>query len=184
MLESALVAGICSAGAEAVVACTLPTSAIAYLTRHSGYDAGVVISASHNTVEYNGIKFFNSSGYKLADEIEDRIEDIIMNGSETIPQPTGKKIGRRVRLKKAAQDYMDFVVETTDVRLDGMKVVLDCANGAAKRSRSVDLCCSARRSSPTTTCRTVRISMRTAGPPIRPVVQAGVRAWRGRGARL
>ncbi|MEG2361001.1 MAG: phosphoglucosamine mutase [Christensenella sp.] len=131
MLESALVAGICSAGAEAVVACTLPTSAIAYLTRHSGYDAGVVISASHNTVEYNGIKFFNSNGYKLADELEDRIENIIMNNSETIPQPTGKKIGRRVRLKKAAQDYIDFVVESTDVSLDGLKVVLDCANGAA-----------------------------------------------------
>lgn len=131
MLESALVAGICSAGAEAVVACTLPTSAIAYLTRHSGYDAGVVISASHNTVEYNGIKFFNSNGYKLADEIEDRIENIIMNQSEEVPQPTGKKIGRRVRLKKAAQDYIDFVVESTDVSLDGLKVVLDCANGAS-----------------------------------------------------
>ena len=131
MLESALVAGICSAGAEAVVACTLPTSAIAYLTRHSGYDAGVVISASHNTVEYNGIKFFNSNGYKLADEIEDRIENIIMNHSEEVPQPTGKKIGRRVRLKKAAQDYIDFVVESTDVSLDGLKVVLDCANGAS-----------------------------------------------------
>ncbi|MEA5004267.1 MAG: phosphoglucosamine mutase [Christensenella sp.] len=131
MLESAMVAGICSAGAEAVVACTLPTSAIAYLTRHSGYDAGVVISASHNTVEYNGIKFFNSSGYKLADEIEDRIENIILNDAEEIPQPTGKKIGRRVRLKKAAQDYIDFVVETTDVSLEGLKIVLDCANGAA-----------------------------------------------------
>lgn len=131
MLESAMVAGICSAGAEAVVACTLPTSAIAYLTRHSGYDAGVVISASHNTMEYNGIKFFNSNGYKLADEIEDRIENIILNNSEEVPQPTGRKIGRRVRLKKAAQDYIDFVVETTDVNLDGMKIVLDCANGAA-----------------------------------------------------
>ena len=131
MLESALVAGICSAGAEAVVACTLPTSAIAYLTRHSGYDAGVVISASHNTVEYNGIKFFNSNGYKLADEIEDRIENIIMNHSEEVPQPTGKKIGRRVRLKKAAQDYIDCVVESTDGSLDGLKVVLDCANGAS-----------------------------------------------------
>ncbi|MEA4853674.1 MAG: phosphoglucosamine mutase [Christensenella sp.] len=131
MLESAMVAGICSAGAEAVVACTLPTSAIAYLTRHSGYDAGVVISASHNTVEYNGIKFFNSNGYKLADEIEDRIENIIVNHSENVPQPTGKKIGRRVRLKKAAQDYIDFIVETTDISLDGMKIVLDCANGAA-----------------------------------------------------
>lgn len=131
MLESALVAGICSAGADAVVACTLPTAAIAYLTRHSGYDAGVVISASHNTVEYNGIKFFNSNGYKLADEIEDRIEAIILQDAEEIPQPTGKKIGRRVRLKKAAQDYIDFVVESTDVSLEGLKVVLDCANGAA-----------------------------------------------------
>ncbi|MEF9864106.1 MAG: phosphoglucosamine mutase [Christensenellaceae bacterium] len=131
MLESALVAGICSAGADAVVACTLPTAAIAYLTRHSGYDAGVVISASHNTVEYNGIKFFNSNGYKLADEIEDRIEAIILQDAEKIPQPTGKKIGRRVRLKKAAQDYIDFVVESTDVSLEGLKVVLDCANGAA-----------------------------------------------------
>ncbi|MEG1991407.1 MAG: phosphoglucosamine mutase, partial [Christensenella sp.] len=71
------------------------------------------------------------NGYKLADELEDRIENIIMNNSETIPQPTGKKIGRRVRLKKAAQDYIDFVVESTDVSLDGLKVVLDCANGAA-----------------------------------------------------
>ncbi|MEF9990049.1 MAG: phosphoglucosamine mutase [Christensenellaceae bacterium] len=131
MLESALVAGICSAGADAVVACTLPTAAIAYLTRHSGYDAGVVISASHNTVEYNGIKFFNSNGYKLADEIEDRIEAIILQDAEKIPQPIGKKIGRRVRLKKAAQDYIDFVVESTDVSLEGLKVVLDCANGAA-----------------------------------------------------
>ncbi len=131
MLESALVAGICSAGAEAVVARVLPTSAIAYLTRHSGYDAGIVISASHNPMEYNGIKFFNSNGYKLADEIEDRIENIIVNDSETVPQPTGKKIGRCVRLKKAAQDYMDFVVESTPTRLDGLKVVLDCANGAS-----------------------------------------------------
>ena len=82
-------------------------------------------------MEYNGIKFFNSNGYKLADEIEDRIENIILNNSEEVPQPTGRKIGRRVRLKKAAQDYIDFVVETTDVNLDGMKIVLDCANGAA-----------------------------------------------------
>ncbi|MGI6152488.1 MAG: phosphoglucosamine mutase [Christensenellaceae bacterium] len=131
MLECALVAGICSAGAEAIVACTLPTSAVAYLTRHLGYDAGIVISASHNTMEYNGIKFFNSSGYKLADEIEERIENIILRQTETIPQPTGKKMGRRIRLKKAAQEYIDYVVSTTDADLSGMKVVLDCANGAA-----------------------------------------------------
>lgn len=131
MLECALVSGICSAGAEAIVACTLPTSAVAYLTRHLGYDAGIVISASHNSMEYNGIKFFNSNGYKLADEIEERIENIILNKSEEVPLPTGKKMGRRIRLKKAAQEYIDYIVSTTDADLSGMKIVLDCANGAA-----------------------------------------------------
>jgi len=131
MLESALVAGICSAGAEAVVACTLPTSAVAYLTREMGYDAGVMISASHNTVEYNGIKFFDSSGHKLADEIEDRIESIIVKNSEEVPMPTGIKIGRMIRMRKAAQEYIDFLMSTTEERFEGMKVVLDCANGAA-----------------------------------------------------
>lgn len=131
MLESALVAGICSAGAEAVVACTLPTSAVAYLTREMGFDAGIMISASHNTVEYNGIKFFNGQGYKLADEIEDRIESIIINESEEVPQPTGIKIGRRIRLRKAAQEYIDFLVDTTSERFENFKIVLDCANGAA-----------------------------------------------------
>ncbi len=132
MLESALVAGICSAGAIAVVASsTLPTSAVAYLTREMGYDAGIVISASHNSVEYNGIKFFNSNGYKLADEIEDRIEAIINNNCKEVPTPTGIKVGRRIHMKKAAQEYIDHIVSTTDVSLEGMKVVLDCANGAA-----------------------------------------------------
>ncbi len=131
MLESAIVAGICSAGAEAVVTRVLPTAAVAYLTRHLNFDAGIMISASHNSFEYNGIKFFNSQGYKLADEIEDRIESIILDNAEEVPLQTGKRIGRCVHLKKATQDYIDFVMETTDVRLDGMKVVLDCANGAA-----------------------------------------------------
>lgn len=131
MLESALVAGICSAGAEAVVACTLPTSAVAYLTRVMRYDAGIMISASHNTMEYNGIKFFNSDGYKLADEIEDEIEAVIADNCRKVPQPTGENIGRRVRIKKAAPEYIEYVVGTTDVELDNMKVVLDCANGAA-----------------------------------------------------
>jgi phosphoglucosamine mutase len=131
MLECAFVAGICSVGAEAVVACTLPTAAVAYLTREMGYDAGVMISASHNTVEYNGIKFFNSQGYKLADEIEDRIESIILENTEDVPMPTGIDIGRRIRLKKAAQEYIDYIVEAVGDRLEGLKVVLDCANGAA-----------------------------------------------------
>ncbi|MBD5559841.1 MAG: phosphoglucosamine mutase [Clostridia bacterium] len=131
MLESALVAGICSAGAEAVVACTLPTSAVAYLTRVMRFDAGIMISASHNTMEYNGIKFFNSDGYKLADEIEDQIESVIADECRAVPQPTGMNIGRRLRLKKAAPEYIEYVVGTTDIELDKLKVVLDCANGAA-----------------------------------------------------
>ena len=135
MLESALIAGICSVGAEAVVATnTLPTSAVAYLTREMGFDAGVMISASHNTVEYNGIKFFNGSGYKLADEIEDRIEAIINSGMEAVPRPVGNKIGRLVRLKKATQEYIDYMVGTTEETFEGLKVVLDCANGAASEA--------------------------------------------------
>ena len=131
MLESALVSGILSAGAAAVVTGTLPTSAVAYLTRVMHYDAGVMISASHNTVEYNGIKFFNSDGYKLADHIEDQIEAVIEDGCREVPQPVGTDIGRSVRLMKAAPEYIDYVVGTTNVELGNMKVVLDCANGAA-----------------------------------------------------
>jgi phosphoglucosamine mutase len=131
MLESAMIAGICSVGAEAVVAGVIPTAGVAYLTLHYGLDAGVVISASHNTLEYNGIKFFNSSGYKLQDEIEDRIEDIIVNQSEEIYLPTGTRVGRKVRLKKADDEYIDHIIAGTDVSLDGIKVVLDCANGSA-----------------------------------------------------
>ena len=131
MLESAMIAGICSVGAQAVIAGVLPTAAVAYLTLHFGMDAGVMISASHNTLEYNGIKFFNSNGYKLQDEIEDRIEDIILNQSEEIFLPTGINVGRKVRLKKAADEYIEHVVSGTDVRLEGIKIVLDCANGAA-----------------------------------------------------
>lgn len=133
MLESAMIAGICSVGAEAVVAGVIPTAAVAFLTLHYEMDAGVMISASHNTLEYNGIKFFNSNGYKLQDEIEDRIENIILNQSEEIKLPTGIRVGRKVRLKKADDEYIEHVTSSTDVSLDGIKIVLDCANGAASR---------------------------------------------------
>ena len=121
MLESALVAGICSVGARAVLVEVLPTPAIAYLTRFYEADAGAVISASHNTVEYNGIKFFDKNGYKLPDAIEDRIEEM----------PIGERVGRPVRQRNATRRYVDFVKETTNVRLDGLHVVLDCAQGAS-----------------------------------------------------
>ncbi len=132
MLESALVAGICSVGARAVLADVLPTPAIAYLTRYYEADAGAVISASHNTVEYNGIKFFDKNGYKLPDAVEDKIEQIVLNGMPAdYEMPTGGSIGRPVRQRNAARRYVDFVKETTGVRLDGLHVVLDCAQGAS-----------------------------------------------------
>lgn len=132
MLESALVAGICSMGARAVLVEVLPTPAIAYLTRFYEADAGVVISASHNTVEYNGIKFFDKNGYKLPDAIEDKMEEIVVNGlPEGFDPPVGEKVGRPVRQRNATRRYVDFVKETTDVRLDGLHVVLDCAQGAS-----------------------------------------------------
>ncbi len=131
MLEAALIAGICSVGAEAIVAGVIPTPAVAYLTRHYGADAGVVISASHNSMEYNGIKFFDKNGYKLPDELENRIESIILDKAETMPAPIGVEVGRRVRIRNAVRDYVEFLKGTVDTDLDGLKIVLDCANGAA-----------------------------------------------------
>ena len=131
MLESALVAGICSVGAEAVVAGVIPTSGVAFLTRDYGADAGIVISASHNAAEYNGIKFFSSDGKKLPDEIEDRIEAIILDGSELIEHKTGVNVGRRVGALNALAEYKEFLLGTTDTNLRGLKIVLDCAHGAA-----------------------------------------------------
>ena len=132
MLESALVAGICSMGARAVLVDVLPTPAIAYLTRYYQADAGAVISASHNTVEYNGIKFFNSQGYKLPDAIEDEIEEIVKNGLPEGKQlPVGDGVGRPVRQRNAQRRYIDFAKETTGVRLDGLHIVVDCAQGAS-----------------------------------------------------
>ena len=132
MLESALVAGICSVGARAVLVEVLPTPAIAYLTRYYEADAGVVISASHNTVEYNGIKFFDKNGYKLPDAVEDKIEELVVNGMPAnYEMPVGSRVGRPVRQRNATRRYVDFVKETTNVRLDGLHVVLDCAQGAS-----------------------------------------------------
>jgi phosphoglucosamine mutase len=131
MLESALVAGICSVGAEAVVAGVIPTSGVAFLTRDYGADAGVVISASHNAAEYNGIKFFSADGIKLPDEIEERIEAIILDDSESIEFKTGVNVGRRVGALNALAEYKEFLLSTTDTNLRGLKIVLDCAHGAA-----------------------------------------------------
>lgn len=131
ILEAALVSGICSVGAESVIAGVIPTPAIAYLVRTHGYDAGVVISASHNSFEHNGIKFFSKDGYKLSDATEERIERIILDNAETIMCPTHENIGHISYDDSLAKDYIRFVQSTTDVRLDGMKIAIDCANGAS-----------------------------------------------------
>ncbi|WP_461206149.1 phosphoglucosamine mutase [Clostridium sp. DL1XJH146] len=131
MLESALVAGILSVGAEAISLGIVPTPAVAYLTRKYGADAGVVISASHNPVEYNGIKFFNGQGYKLKDELEDKIQAIIDNDFEGVPSPIGGEVGRKIIEESAVEDYVDFAKSTVDNSLEGLKIALDCANGAA-----------------------------------------------------
>ena len=132
MLESAMVAGICSVGARAVLIGIMPTPAIAYLTRYYEADAGCVISASHNTVEYNGIKYFDKEGHKLPDAMEDQIETIVKNGlPKDFKLPVGPHVGRPIRQYNAARRYIDFLLDTMDVRLDSLHVVLDCANGAS-----------------------------------------------------
>ncbi len=132
MLENALVAGILSVGAEAICVGIIPTPAVAYLTRKYGADAGVVISASHNPVEYNGIKFFNGQGYKLSDELEDRIQNVIESNFEEVPLPVGEEIGRKLEeAGEAISDYVDFAKSTVEGDLKGLKVALDCANGAS-----------------------------------------------------
>ncbi|MGE5632820.1 MAG: phosphoglucosamine mutase [Caulobacteraceae bacterium] len=131
MLEAALVAGICSMGAEAVVLGVQPTPAVAYMTRHLGLDAGVVISASHNPFEYNGIKFFDSMGYKLSDELEDRIESLLKNPENGIANPTGAEIGKKVEIDNAVHAYAEFLKKTIDTNLRGLKIAVDCANGAS-----------------------------------------------------
>ncbi|NMA66387.1 MAG: phosphoglucosamine mutase [Clostridiaceae bacterium] len=131
MLEKALLAGICSSGAEAVSAGFIPTPAIAYLVRKYKFDGGVVISASHNPAEFNGIKFFNSEGYKLSDALEDRIEKIILDDAEKLPNLVGEKVGTTSFLETAAKDYVDFAINTVNCDFKGIKIALDCANGAA-----------------------------------------------------
>lgn len=132
MLENALAAGILAVGGNVIKVGVIPTPAVAYLTRYYRADAGIVISASHNPFEYNGIKFFNGQGYKLDDSIEEKIEDIIMRGIDANAHVTGDQIGRCLEAEESATElYCNSLLETIDISLEGMKIVLDCANGAA-----------------------------------------------------
>lgn len=134
MLENALTAGILAMGGDVIKVGVIPTPAVAYLVRYYEADAGIVISASHNTFEYNGIKFFNSRGYKLSDEIEDEIEAFIAESDGTRMQENlkGGDIGRCLYVEDSAVDiYADFLRKSLSADISDMKIVLDLANGAA-----------------------------------------------------
>ena len=132
MLENALSAGILAVGGDVIKVGVLPTPAIAHLVKHYDADAGIVISASHNPYEYNGIKFFNSEGFKLDDSIEEEIEDIILRQIDVNSHITHDQIGKCREADDNALDiYVKFLESTADFTLKGRKIVLDCANGAA-----------------------------------------------------
>jgi phosphoglucosamine mutase len=130
MLESALAAGICSVGADVIRLGVIPTPGVAYLTRHMGAQAGVVISASHNPMEDNGIKFFGSNGFKLPDALEEEIEQIILSEQE-LPRPIAGDLGRIKYQHQSGTIYGDYLKNTLGSNLSGLKVVVDCAHGAA-----------------------------------------------------
>ena len=132
MLENAMAAGLCSIGASVVTLGVVPTPAVAYLVEKYKADAGIMISASHNSFEYNGIKIFSGDGFKLPDDLEERIEDIILGKtdiSDQLPQDEG--LGTVTRAQDAVRDYIDHVKSTVHFALDGMKLAIDCANGSA-----------------------------------------------------
>jgi phosphoglucosamine mutase len=136
MIETALSAGICSMGADVLLVGPMPTPGIAFLTVNMRCDAGVVISASHNPYQDNGIKFFSSDGFKLSDELEERIEELVFSENMEHASPTADSIGKALRIDDALGRYVVFVKNTLprDMTLDGIKLVLDCANGAAYKA--------------------------------------------------
>ena len=131
MLENALAAGLLSIGADVIRLGVVTTPAVAYLTRVMGADAGVMISASHNPVEDNGIKFFGGDGFKLLDETEAEIERLMDLPEDTLPRPVGGDVGRITDDPDAKQRYIDYLQTTVRHRFDGLRIVLDCAHGAA-----------------------------------------------------
>ena len=131
MLEGALIAGITSVGGSVMPLGTIPTPAVAYLTIQVKADAGIVISASHNPFEHNGIKVFNGKGYKLSDELEEKVEEKILS-SDSMPIQKGAGIGKRIHgMEKLKYEYIKYLQSTVSDDLGGLRVLVDCANGAA-----------------------------------------------------
>ncbi|HXI09518.1 MAG TPA: phosphoglucosamine mutase, partial [Thermodesulfobacteriota bacterium] len=133
MLESAMMAGICSMGVDTLIVGPLPTPGIAFITSSMRADAGVVISASHNEYQDNGIKFFSRDGLKLPDDVELRIEDFIFGNQDPSHRPTASEVGKAYRVDDAIGRYVVFAKNSfpKEFTLDGLKVAVDCANGAA-----------------------------------------------------
>lgn len=131
MLANALMAGACSVGANCIYVGVMPTPAVAFLTQRYKVDAGVVISASHNPVEFNGIKFFDGDGFKLPDALEDEIEALIKSKMSGVIFPIGPGVGKIKLRTDAREEYINHAVRTVNVDLRGMKVVVDCAEGAS-----------------------------------------------------
>lgn len=131
MLVSAIACGLCSVGADVTLLGVLPTPAVAFLVKKYGFDAAVMVSASHNPCEYNGIKIFSGEGYKLPDALENEIEAIILDAAAVPPVKLGGEVGRISRCETAVNDYISHLQSTVDVGFDKMKIALDCANGSA-----------------------------------------------------
>jgi len=131
MLEGALIAGLCSVGAEVVLLGAVPTPSVAFLIKKYKADAGIMISASHNPFEFNGIKIFSSDGYKLPDALEAEIESIVLDNSKPYYAPLGDGLGKVVRCETAVEDYIQHIIDTVPYRLDGMKIAIDCSNGSS-----------------------------------------------------
>ena len=131
MLEMALAAGLCSVGADVVLVGFVPTPAIAFLVKDREADAGIMISASHNPCEYNGIKIFDSNGFKLPDALEEEIESLVLDDSSPITLPVGGEVGSVFMREDYVDLYIDHLVESVDADLSGLRIAIDCANGCA-----------------------------------------------------
>ena len=131
MLENAMAAGLCSVGASVVLLGVVPTPAVAYLVEKYKADAGIMISASHNAYEYNGIKIFSGDGFKLPDDLEERIESLILGEAPLPAAPADSDLGTVETAPNALRDYIDHVKSTVHFSLDGLEIALDCANGSS-----------------------------------------------------
>ena len=134
MLEGALIAGLCSVGANVELLGVVPTPAVAYLVGKYNADAGIMISASHNPFEFNGIKIFSSEGTKLPDDLENRIEEIVLDHVVPYSLAKGSDIGTYRYMDNAAEEYIEHLVQSVPIDLEGMEIALDCSNGSSART--------------------------------------------------